>query len=222
MRMLKTLASVGLAAGLAAAVAAPADAQQRITIGTGGTGGLFYVVGAGMAELINNHMEGATARAEVTGASVERILRPLATKITAEGAERFRGRLRRWGGDLPYLVALATNFGPDASAAHIDHITRISSDAPIEVWTHMLRSLIDMDLRHALGHIAVPALVVVGDRDALTPKTSAVAIRRALPDARAYVLTRAGHLAMMERHQVFNELLEEHLDRVFARERAAG
>jgi pimeloyl-ACP methyl ester carboxylesterase len=142
----------------------------------------------------------------VTGASVERVIRPLVTRITAEGAERFRGRLRRWGGDLPYLVALATNFGPDASPAQVEYITQISSGASVEVWTQMLRSLIEMDLRDALEHVACPALVVVGDRDLVTPKTSAMALREALPNARAVAITGAGHISMMERHAVFNEV----------------
>lgn len=70
------------AAGLAAVIAGPALAQERIAIGTGGTGGLFYVIGAGMAEVLNKHMEGATARAEVTGASVENIRRVAADQMT--------------------------------------------------------------------------------------------------------------------------------------------
>ncbi|PTX00218.1 TAXI family TRAP transporter solute-binding subunit [Pararhodobacter aggregans] len=70
-----------LAAALAAAVALPAAAQQRVSIGTGGTGGLFYVIGAGMADLITEHMEGTTARAEVTGASVENIRRTAAGEL---------------------------------------------------------------------------------------------------------------------------------------------
>jgi TRAP transporter TAXI family solute receptor len=78
MDFLKTL----LAAGLAAAIAGPAVAQKRISIGTGGTGGLFYVIGAGMADLLNQHMEGTTARAEVTGASVENIRRVAAGQMT--------------------------------------------------------------------------------------------------------------------------------------------
>ena len=59
-----------------------ASAQERITIGTGGTAGLFYVIGAGMAEVINKHLPGATARAEVTGASVENIRRVSAGEQT--------------------------------------------------------------------------------------------------------------------------------------------
>ncbi|SFP44433.1 TAXI family TRAP transporter solute-binding subunit [Tranquillimonas alkanivorans] len=61
--------------------AAPAAAQERVSIGTGGTGGLFYVIGAGVADVINNRLEGTTARAEVTGASVENIRRVAADQM---------------------------------------------------------------------------------------------------------------------------------------------
>ncbi|MCW1404270.1 hypothetical protein OKA06_18895 [Novosphingobium sp. MW5] len=50
-------------------------------MGTGGTGGLFYVLGAGMADLITEHMPDTTARAEVTGASVENIRRTAAGEM---------------------------------------------------------------------------------------------------------------------------------------------
>ncbi len=79
MKITKLLAGAGLALGL---VASPALAQERISIGTGGTGGLFYIIGAGMAEVINQHMPDATARAEVTGASVENIRRVVADQMT--------------------------------------------------------------------------------------------------------------------------------------------
>ncbi|WP_346795650.1 TAXI family TRAP transporter solute-binding subunit [Halomonas sp. Bachu 37] len=52
------------------AVALPASAQQ-LSIATGGTGGVYYPIGGGFAEMINEHIEGADATAEVTGASVE-------------------------------------------------------------------------------------------------------------------------------------------------------
>lgn len=65
----------GLLLAFATTVSSVASAEERVAIGTGGTGGLFYIVGAGMAEVINKHLEGVTARAEVTGASVENIRR---------------------------------------------------------------------------------------------------------------------------------------------------
>ena len=47
------------------AAALPASAQQ-LSIATGGTGGVYYPIGGGFAEMINNHIDGAQATAEVT------------------------------------------------------------------------------------------------------------------------------------------------------------
>jgi uncharacterized protein len=58
-------------AAAAIAAAGPAAAQMQLSIATGGTGGVYYPIGGGIAELINNHVEGYSAVAEVTGASVE-------------------------------------------------------------------------------------------------------------------------------------------------------
>lgn len=69
MRTLRSLYSTAAAASMLA-VALPASAQQ-LSIATGGTGGVYYPIGGGFAEMINNHIEGAQATAEVTGASVE-------------------------------------------------------------------------------------------------------------------------------------------------------
>jgi TRAP transporter TAXI family solute receptor len=46
-------------------------AQEQLSIATGGTGGVYYPMGGGLAEIINKHVEGYSATAEVTGASVE-------------------------------------------------------------------------------------------------------------------------------------------------------
>ena len=55
----------------AALFSAPVVAQNQLSIATGGTGGVYYPMGGGLAEIINNHVEGYSATAEVTGASVE-------------------------------------------------------------------------------------------------------------------------------------------------------
>lgn len=59
-----------LAAALALS-ASPVFAQTQLSIATGGTGGVYYPMGGGLAEIINNHIDGYSATAEVTGASVE-------------------------------------------------------------------------------------------------------------------------------------------------------
>lgn len=57
----------------AALFAATTFAQMQLSISTGGTGGTYYPVGGGYAELINDYIDGYTAVAEVTGASVENV-----------------------------------------------------------------------------------------------------------------------------------------------------
>jgi pimeloyl-ACP methyl ester carboxylesterase len=150
------------------------------------------------------------------GARAERTIRPLIRLVTGnlDRSDRVRRLLQKRGADVALLVAWATNFGPDASPSQVDHVSRLSASAPVEVWVHTARDLIEMDFREALANITVPALVVVGDKDLLTPKNSAEALRDALPQGRAVAIARAGHVSMMERHEAFNEVLDGFLDEV--------
>jgi len=47
------------------------QAEETLSIATGGTGGVYYPIGGGLAEMIGRHIPGYTGVAEVTGASVE-------------------------------------------------------------------------------------------------------------------------------------------------------
>ena len=49
------------------------QADVQLSVATGGTGGVYYPLGGGVAEVINNHIDGYSATAEVTGASVENV-----------------------------------------------------------------------------------------------------------------------------------------------------
>ncbi|MGI3167448.1 TAXI family TRAP transporter solute-binding subunit [Oceanicola sp. S124] len=62
---------IGTAALVALGLGTPALAQSQLSIATGGTGGVYYPLGGGLAEIINTHIDGYSATAEVTGASVE-------------------------------------------------------------------------------------------------------------------------------------------------------
>jgi hypothetical protein len=63
-------------AALALIVAGPARAQQtakRLSIATGGTGGVYYPLGGGLASVLTKALPGVEATAEVTSASVDNI-----------------------------------------------------------------------------------------------------------------------------------------------------
>jgi TRAP transporter TAXI family solute receptor len=63
------LTTIALVASMA--LAGPALAEDQLSVATGGTGGVYYPMGGGLAELINKYIDGYSAVAEVTGASVE-------------------------------------------------------------------------------------------------------------------------------------------------------
>jgi TRAP transporter TAXI family solute receptor len=59
-------AAVGLSFGLAASA-------QNISIATGGTGGVYYPMGGGLAAVLSKYVPGMEATAEVTGGSVDNL-----------------------------------------------------------------------------------------------------------------------------------------------------
>jgi TRAP transporter TAXI family solute receptor len=62
-----------LALTAAIAFAVPATAQTNLSIVTGGTGGVYYPLGGGLANLLTKHVPGYAATAEVTGGSVDNL-----------------------------------------------------------------------------------------------------------------------------------------------------
>jgi len=64
------------------------------------------------------------------------------------------------------------------------------------------------DHRERLASIAIPALVIVGDEDALTPPALSQEMAEALPEATLGIIPDCGHLATMERPEAVNRALE--------------
>jgi len=87
---------------LAVACAGAVMAQQ-LSIGTGGTGGVYYPMGGGLAEILSKKVPGMQATAEVTGGSVDNLKligsgKPYigftmtdAAQDAAKGEEKFKG-----------------------------------------------------------------------------------------------------------------------------------
>ncbi|MEM9351358.1 MAG: TAXI family TRAP transporter solute-binding subunit [Pseudomonadota bacterium] len=107
---------VKVLAATAVLTAGPALAQTQLSVATGGTGGVYFPMGGGVAEVINNHVDGFSATAEVTGASVENmglIARGdadmgLGLADTVKAAHAGIGRFD--GQQLPMLRAMASMY----------------------------------------------------------------------------------------------------------------
>jgi uncharacterized protein len=96
------LASVAIALGIATAVQA-----QNISIATGGTGGVYYPLGGGMASVLSKFVPGMQATAEVTGGSVDNLKLVGTGKsyigmvMTDAGQDAYRGEDKFKSGKIP-------------------------------------------------------------------------------------------------------------------------
>src|SRR4249919_185251 len=70
--MKKTTAMLAMTLGLAIAGAAYAQ-QKTMSIGTGGTGGVYYPLGGAVANVLSKSLPNVQATAEVTGGSVDNL-----------------------------------------------------------------------------------------------------------------------------------------------------
>jgi pimeloyl-ACP methyl ester carboxylesterase len=67
------------------------------------------------------------------------------------------------------------------------------------------------DTTGALTTLGVPALILVGEEDALTPVEQSRAMAEAAPDAKLVVLPEAGHLSNLENPEAFDRALRDFL-----------
>lgn len=79
----------------------------------------------------------------------------------------------------------------------------------------------DETMAERLDEIDVPALVMVGNQDILTPRGDSEEIAERLPNAELVVISGAAHGFMVEHATTFNRVLLQFLDRV-TKEQAAG
>lgn len=110
-----------LAAVPLAGCAAPADPSSKLwhsgelTIGSGNTTGVFYVIGAGYANLISKYLNGYDAAAAPTGGSIDNLRRladgdvDIALALAAAANDAFTGT-GTWAGRPQPLRALARTY----------------------------------------------------------------------------------------------------------------
>ena len=150
--------------------------------------------------------------------SVADLVRPRLGSISAAArrVDLLRRAVLASPGDVGGIVTRLTQFGPDASPHLVEHVVQLAAAARPEVWTRGLAEVLDVDLRHAIPRVSVPALVLVGEHDRVTPPAAAVELAGELPNARLVVLESAGHLPMLERPETLATVLREFTREVLA------
>jgi TRAP transporter TAXI family solute receptor len=115
MAVLAVALALAAAGGTGSVAAGPA---VRLSIATGGTGGVYFPLGGGLASLISRSLPGVSATAEVTPASVDnmRLIQAkradLAFTLADTAADAYKGEEAFRGAPVPIrtLVPLYNNF----------------------------------------------------------------------------------------------------------------
>ena len=106
MTVLKRLLSATLLA-----LTLPALANDNYAIGTGSQSGTYYPLGGMLAKIWSEHIDGVNARAEVTAASVENVIK-VATNKQLAGIAMGNVALKAHLGEKPFPRQMPANVLP--------------------------------------------------------------------------------------------------------------
>jgi pimeloyl-ACP methyl ester carboxylesterase len=127
---------------------------------------------------------------------------------------RLVSRVRQLGSDLENVLVRHWSFASDVSPALVQFTARMIAATRLEVIAEYLPTFPAHDKRAALAALeGIELLVIVGDRDLLTPAAHSEEIVEALPGAEHVVVRNAGHLMLLEHPDVVTEHLQNLLDR---------
>jgi len=148
-------------------------------------------------------------------------IRALALVDTRATADDEAGRRKRdetiaavrSNGLAPILESMPGKLLSPESLARQDLLERvqriISRQKPETVEADLAAMRDRPDSSDFLREISIPTIVLVGERDVLTPPADSEAMAAAIPGARLVTIAGAGHLAPMERPKAVSQALEE-------------
>lgn len=117
-------------------------------------------------------------------------------------------RAARWPETVSWLKRLGlvgSTIDEEAFAA----VVSTYAEANLGAYLSMLRSMYTQDCAALLSGVDVPTLVVLGDRDRLSPRSTAEPLARRIPDAELFVIRQATHLAALEFPEMINLRIEK-------------
>lgn len=115
---------------------------------------------------------------------------------------RYGDRLekRRKPSALTWALSNRVSYGGDVPPSLVELMERMIAQSPLATITALFGALAAHDKLAALPALRqIPVLIMVGDKDVLTPVDNSRAMADELPDAELVVLPGVGHMLMLER-----------------------
>ena len=146
-------------------------------------------------------------------APVAKVVKVLLPRLNEKAVkDELAGKPRKVGGFDARMI-----FPKGADPALVQQALDVHRECSAETVAAFLSTFSDHDRAKALDALShVPALVVVGDRDALCPIEHSRAIARALPSSELVVYPGVGHMVHMERRAEVSRALIGLVDRALA------
>jgi non-heme chloroperoxidase len=137
-----------------------------------------------------------------TSVSASRQLQCLAERIT--GSLDLRKVMTR-----PTLgtVFARVGFGREATASQVELNRQMLATCDSATAQEATAALLGLDLTGSLGRIDASTLVIGGTSDVITPPAESRRLAELIPNARLELLPGAGHMIMLERTELFHQLL---------------
>lgn len=110
---------------------------------------------------------------------------------------------------MPYFA-----YGENAEESLVKEAQRELAETPPEVFLADFTACNRFDIMEKLPGIDVPALVIAGTEDRLTPLKYSRYLRENLPRAELKILEEAGHMVMLQYPEQVNEFIREFISRV--------
>jgi pimeloyl-ACP methyl ester carboxylesterase len=114
-----------------------------------------------------------------------------------EAPEEFFASIGRWA------------FGSAATDQMREEALGIMRQCPPHVILTDFKACDSFDIRGELGKIRLPTMIICGEEDQLTPLRYSEYLQEHIKGARLVVITRAGHMVMVERPDPLNEALKD-------------
>jgi pimeloyl-ACP methyl ester carboxylesterase len=121
-------------------------------------------------------------------------------------------RIRRARADLVRIMVRLMGFGERAPAYKIEFVQKMMSRLAPDVLVWIVQEMRAMDLAECLDEIDIPALIVVGTRDRLTPVRASRQMAVAIPNAELITIPGSGHMPMLEQPKQFHARLRTFLE----------
>jgi len=131
---------------------------------------------------------------------------PLLSAVVRDPARR--RLLTSW---LPRLGLVAESVDPEL----LDRLVADLADLDLTAYARIIQELAEHDASHVLPTIAVPTLVLAGDRDPFTPPALAHNMARHIPTSDMVMIEGGGHYLCLD----FPDLVNSRMERFF---RAVG